>query len=36
MDKKVQNAIVGAMTEIDPNISEDDIDQKLSELNIEV
>lgn len=36
MDKKVQNALVGAMTEIDPNISEDDIDLKLSELNIEV
>ena len=36
MDKKVQNAIVGAMTEINPNISETDIDQKLSELNIEV
>ncbi len=36
MDKKVQNALVGAMTEIEPGISEDDIDQKLSELNIEV
>jgi len=35
MDKKVQNALVGAMTEIDPNISEDDIDRQLSELNIE-
>lgn len=36
MDKKVQNALVGAMTEIEPGISEDDIDRKLSELNIEV
>ena len=36
MDKKVQNAIVGAMTEINPDISETDIDLKLCELNIEV
>ena len=36
MDKKVQNVIVGAMTEINPDISETDIDLKLCELNIEV
>ena len=36
VDKKVQNAIVGAMTEIDPSVSETDIDRKLTELNIEV
>lgn len=35
MDKKVQNAIAGAMTEIDPLMSESDIDKKLCELNIE-
>jgi len=36
IDKKVQNAIAGAMTEIDPSVSEADIDRKLIELNIEV
>ena len=36
VDKKVQDAIVGAMTEIDPSVSETDIDRKLTELNIEV
>lgn len=34
-DKKVQNAIVDAMKEINPNISQMDIDKKLSDLNIE-
>lgn len=35
-DRKVQEAIAGAMIEIDPNISEEDIDKQISELNIEV
>ena len=35
-DKKVQNAIAGAMFEIDPSVSESDIERKLTELNIEV
>jgi hypothetical protein len=35
LDKKVQNAIVDAMREIDPLISEIDIDKKLFELNLE-
>ena len=36
IDKKVQNAIAGAMFEIDPSVSESDIERKLTELNIEV
>ena len=34
-DIKVQNTLAGAMKEIDPNISDDDIDQKLVDLTIE-
>ena len=34
--KKVQDTLVGAMKEIEPNISKDDIIQKFSEINIEV
>ena len=36
VDKKVQDAIAGAMTEIDPSVTESDIDRKLTELSIEV
>ena len=36
IDKKVQNAVAGAMTEIDPTVSESDIERRLTELNIEV
>lgn len=35
VDKKVQDAMVGAMKEINPSITESDIDKKLFELNIE-
>lgn len=35
IDKKVQNSLVEGMKEIDPNISDDDIDQKLIDLTIE-
>lgn len=32
LDKKVRNAIAGAMTEIDPHVSESDIEQKMNDL----
>lgn len=35
LDKKVRDAIAGAMREIDPNISESDIERKLSKLKVE-
>lgn len=35
MDKKVQDAIVGAATEIDPSMSESDIDDLIDKMNIE-
>ena len=34
LDKKVQNAIAGSMMELDPSLTESDIDRKLYELNI--
>lgn len=35
VDRKVQEALAGAMKEIKPDITKDEIDKKLSEMNIE-